>query len=955
MDNMVEILKKALAEQTQCELRFDPISRSVYSVDASIYEVEPIGVALPKSKEDVIRAIQICQEQKISIIPRGAATGITGGCLGRGLILDLSKYMQEILEINFEKGYAVVEPGVVQDTLNQALSPNGYRLGPDTSTGNRATLGGMCANNAAGARSLKYGKMVDRVQEVELVLSNGETIHFGEVSEMEWKEKCTLKGTEGHIYRTADQIRHEYRDQIIAHFPQIPRRVSGYNLDALLKPFPLNLSALIVGSEGTLGVITKIKVGISLKPKMTGICLIHFDDLLKAMETIPWILQWKPIALEMIDDQIIGFGKSSPSLKGELEWLQGVPQAVFIAEFEGDTSEQLEEQLELFAWNMREHSIGYHQSVLTDPQAIQSVWEVRKGGLGLLLSKRSYSRAIAFIEDLSIPPEKLAPFMKKFIDCLNRHGKTAGIYGHVGSGCMHIRPYIDLRSKEELDLIAKLMEEVSSLTLEFHGALSGEHGDGLIRSWLNEKMFGSELLKAFRLWKEAFDPEYLMNPEKIVPKVAHKTPFTETLRLTPETSTTTQKTVFNFTQEGGFELAVDLCNGNGLCRKSEGVMCPSFQATQDEYHTTRARAQALRSLIHGKLEVDTLTSKGVLDVLDLCLECKGCKTECPSQVDMAKMKSEFLYHYQKEHGATLRSKLFSKMGTLLSLTSPLAGIVNMTNRWRITQYILKKLGITPHRSLPTLAPKRFSTLFKKLKQNGSNKVILFNDTYTEFLNPEIGCAAVKVLQTLGYHVIVPPWNCCGRPMISKGMLDEAKETQEKTLHSLLSLQDLPIIFLEPSCLSALQDECPDLCQRENAKSIAERSISFEAFIASHIKDCHLPFPLSHSPTHVKFHSHCHDKALGKTGSLKAVLNALSKVHVEEIPSGCCGMAGSFGYEKEHYDLSMAIGNLKLFPAIKTAPEDSVIVANGISCRSHILHGTGRRAVHIAELIASLIE
>ncbi len=946
-------LEQDLRAHLEGEVRFDDICRKIYSVDASIYEVEPIGIVIPKTREDVIFAVQIAEAHGISVIPRGAATGITGSCLGKGLIIDTSKYLDHILHIDYEKGYALCEPGVVQDTLNQALSGEGYRLGPDTSTGNRATLGGMLANNSAGARSLRYGKMVDHVEAVEMVLANGEIIRFRSCTPVEWEEKCLLNNTEGHIYRTISKIKKEYSEEIEKRFPKIPRRVSGYNLDELIKPGPFNICKLIVGSEGSLGIVTEMKLRIVPKPHITGLCIVHFHDMLEAMNSIQEMLKFHPLSLEMMDHHIISMGKQSNLMKSKLGWLNGNPQTVFIAEFEGENTQEVEDKIQVFEKTMESKRIGYAYTKLTNPEEMSHVWAVRKSGLGLLLSKRTYSRAIAFIEDITLAPEHLPSFMKDFLHLLDQEGKQAGIYGHVGSGCLHIRPYIDLRQSVELKIMTRLMEKVSDLLLEHGGAISGEHGDGLVRSWLNKKMFGDKIYHAFCELKQAFDPDMRMNPGKIVDGQQ----FLENLRLNPEIPTTNFETFLDFSREGGFELAVDLCNGNGMCRKRENVMCPSFQATGDEYDTTRARAQSLRSLIHGRLKPEELTHQGIHDVLDLCLECKGCKKECPSHVDMAKMKAEVLYQYQEKHGYSFRSKLFAHIGTLNKWMSPFASLFNTLSTSKLSRRLLERIGIAPERSLPPLAKERFSTWFNKNRatEKSDKKVVLFNDTFTEFNCPEVGIAAVKILRKLGYEVMVPPWKCCGRPAISKGLLEHARHQSEHLIEEfkLYARQGIPIIGLEPSCILTLKDDLQSLVGNSNddASLIASMCITIDEFLDHALKETSLPFRASNQT--VYFHGHCHQKALVGTSHSLALLKRIPGLQVREIDSGCCGMAGSFGYEKEHYDLSMQIGELKLFLAVRSAP-DAMIVANGMSCRSQIDHGTERPAQHLVEFLAEYL-
>jgi FAD/FMN-containing dehydrogenase/Fe-S oxidoreductase len=946
-----DFMKDFYNELTHCiagEVRFDKISKIAYSVDASIYEVEPIGIVLPKNKADLTNTIKIAAAYQVPIIPRGAATGITGGCLGKGLIVDTSKYLNNILEINFEENYALCEAGVVQDQLNKALSSKGYRLGPDTSTGNRATLGGMTANNAAGARSLRYGKMVDHVLSIELALANGKMLEFSALDETALQCKLQQQDQEGDLYREMVRIRETYRHEIQSKFPNIPRRASGYNLDELIKPGPFNACKLITGSEGTLGVFHTIKVGICKKPAATALCVIHFSDMLKAMQTIPEILAFHPLAFEMIDDQILTMGRLSPVMQHKLQWLQGKPACIFAVEFDADSKEEATQKAIGLQQFLTQKQIGYARIVLDDPVSTSHLWEVRKAGLGLLLSRRTYSRAIAFIEDLSVAPAQLYSFMSKFCAYLKSKGKEAGIYGHVGSGCMHVRPYINLRDSQDAALMHQMILDVSDLVLEHGGSLSGEHGDGLIRSWLNKKMFGEKIYRAFEELKSAFDPTHQMNPGKIV----DGPPLLNNLRTSPETKGASIKTFLDFSKEGGFELAADLCNGNGLCRKKESLMCPSFQATGSEYDTTRARAQSLRAIINGRLPLEEFAGKGLYDVLDLCLECKGCKTECPSQVDMAKMKAEFLYQYQEKHGYSLRNLLFANIGRLNRLSSAFPSLFNYISSSSLSKKMLHWMGIAQERTLPLIANKRFSSWFKKHTQPSGLKrqIVLFNDTFTEFNQPEIGKAAVHILNALGYQVLVPPWHCCGRPMISKGLLPRARKKAEDLIEILYPFanQGLAIVGLEPSCILTLKDDVESLLpSNSKVKTVVNACVTLDEFLSKE----KLPFKAAHQEKTIKLHGHCHQKALCGMQPTLQVLKAIPQAHVSEIESGCCGMAGSFGYEKEHYALSMKIGELRLMPAIRAGSEHDLIVANGFSCRTQIAHATGKQAKHLAEVVA----
>lgn len=903
----------------------DPLHRRIYAVDSSIYEVEPIAVAVPKNQDELIRLLEYAAHQSLPAIARGAGTGIAGGCIGRGLVLDLAKHLNKIVEINIEEEYAIVETGVVQDQLNAALAPHGYRLGPNTSTGNRATIGGMVGNNSAGSHSLKYGVMADAVLEIVLALAGGEVIHFGPCSEQQWKEKCNLHTREGEIYRTLEQIRTTHALEIRKRFHPLPRRSTGYNLPALIESFPLNVCKLIAGSEGSFGIATQIKVAISKVPKSAGVVVLHYTSIEEGFQRVEELLKYNPIAIEMIDAKILEMGRHSPELQSQLGWLKGSPAMLLVVETEDATT--LKE--------IANAGLATESLVLIDPATIQQIWNVRKTGLGLLLSKRSYSRAISFIEDLSVPPDTLSRFIPELTSYLRSKGKEAGIYGHAGAGCLHIRPYIDTRDAADRELMELITRDTAAMILKYGGALSGEHGDGYTRSWLNEMMYGPTLYHAFKELKGAFDPHNLMNPDKVV----NGPPLLRNLRNDKPLKKI--DTFLDFSQEGGFALSADLCNGNGACRKREGVMCPSFQATRDEFDTTRARAQSLRGIITGRLPY-TLASPEIQEVLDLCLSCKGCKKECPSQVDMAKMKAEALYQYQEEHGYSLRSRLIGRPSKLYHWATKAPRLFNWLKETRFSKTILEWIGFTPHRSLPNAAQERFSTWFAKYEQpKGTKEIAFFLDTFTEFNDPHIGKALVQLLNLLNYHVSLIPYSCCGRPLISKGMLREAKEYAGKIEALLVPYvnNNTPIIGIEPSCLSALTDDYQGLIgKRFPVLSVAE-------FLA---KEDLSQLQWKKEPQHIKVHGHCHQRALIGVGPTLEVLRKIPGLHVEEIPSGCCGVAGSFGYEKEHYTLSMKIGELVLLPEVLKS--EGVIIADGTSCRHQIHDGSEVKALHLVELL-----
>ncbi len=919
------------------ELRHDALTKRIYSVDASIYEIEPLAVFFPKSEEEVQEALYEASKEQIPVIGRGAGTGIAGGCIGKGLVIDCSKYLTSILEFNEKEAYVRCQAGVVQNTLNAYLNERGYCLGPDTSTGNRATLGGMANNNSSGAHSIRYGKMVDHVLGATLLLSDGDRIELAALDEAAWLKKEQLTNREGEIYRELRKLTEKYRIPIENDFPKLHRRVSGYNLDTLLNPFPKNLCNILVGSEGSFGITTELTIKLSKKPKYTALCILFFDDLLQSLERMKEYLSFKPFALEVIDETIVALAKMSPAMKGKLSWLPDKNQTLIIAEFDGESRSEVQDKVQAFA--------KLQKSVcIESPQEAQQVWDMRKAGLGLLLSRRTYSRAIAFIEDLAVDPLDLADCMRELKVILNKYGKNAGIYGHAGAGCVHIRPFIDTRDHEDLKVMENIMRETAQLVTKFKGSLTGEHGDGLVRSWLNKEMFGETLYQAFCDIKSLFDPKGLANPGKVV---ATQT-FLENLRLSPKSQLIEPTTFLNFEKEGGYALSVDLCNGNGQCRKKDGLMCPSYQGTHDERHSTRARAQSLRSIIHGHLPPETMTSDALYEILDLCLECKGCKTQCPSQIDMAKLKAEFLYQYQEKNGYSLRNLLFAHIGTANQLGTLFPQLSNFLGNTTLSKKLLDKIGITAQLPLPTFTHQRFSKR-KQEKQSGQKEVVLFIDTYTEFNVPHVGIAAEKVLQALGYHVITPPWTCCGRPFLSKGILKTAEKKAHAAVKRLAPYANrgLAIIGLEPSCLFMLKDDYASLINSEESRTVSKQCVTLEDFLLQHIESG-LPFPF-HQDQDIHLHVHCHQKALQGSDSFIRILSQLNK-NIHEIPTGCCGMAGSFAHEKEHYQLSQTIAGQTLYPAVNRLNKDALLIANGFSCRSQIAHGTSHQAQHLAEIL-----
>ena len=941
---MNEDLYQALKTRVQGEVRFDRASRLMYSTDASIYEIEPIGVVIPHTHEDLFAAMEVARDFKVPVLPRGAGTSLAGQTVADAVVIDISKHLNRVLDVNTEERWAIVEPGVVQEQLNLHLRPMGYLFGPDTATSNRATIGGMIGNNSAGAHSIVYGKTVDHVLQVDAILASGEGLTF---REMKFDEAALRGGLEGRI---ADIISAN-RDEIDRRFPKILRRVSGYNLDEFVRNGKFNLAKLMVGSEGTLGTIRQAKVRIEPRPRANALCVVHFADLVESIRASDIILAFKPAAMELIDDMIINLGRNSLEISRSMGFIEGNPAALVLVEFYGENETELRSKLNAMEAALKREKSGYAYVRVFDPAEQAAIWKVRKAGLGLLLGMKGERKPIAFVEDCAVDPSKLPEFFLRFRDVIHKYETTAGFYGHASVGCLHIRPLINTKDKRDIQVMKDMADEISDLVIEFGGGMSGEHGDGLARSHLNKKLFGPEIYKAFCDVKAAFDPENRMNPGKIV----HAPPMDRNLRYGTEYRTMPITTHYDFSREGGFATAVELCNGAGVCRKkNEGTMCPSYMVTLEDKHSTRGRANLMREVLSGKLPAEEFTGKDLYDTLDLCLECKGCKAECPSNVDMAKLKYEFLAHYNDENGTPLRSRMFANIHTASKVAALMPSLANWTLTSAVVRTVLDRfVGIDARRKLPLFANQTFESWFSKRGASPARekKVLLFHDTFINYNYPDIGKAATELLEAAGYEVrIAEQRKCCGRPMISKGLAEEARANAEfnvRQLHSFVE-EGYSIVGCEPSCILTFRDEYPDLVKGHYAADIARASFLLEEFIVKEKQAGRWSIELKKQEPKALLHGHCHEKALIGSRYLKEALSLAYAV--EEIDSGCCGMAGSFGYEKEHYDISIAIGRRRLFPAVESNP-DAVVVAPGISCRQQVEHATGRKALHPAEALA----
>src|SRR5215472_8111642 len=709
---MNEDLYQALKTRIAGEVRFDRASRLMYSTDASIYEIEPIGVVIPRTHEDVFAAVEIARDFQVPVLPRGGGTSLAGQTVGEAVVIDMSKHLNRVLEVNKEERWAIVEPGVVQEQLNLHLKPMGFLFGPDTSTANRATIGGMMGNNSAGSHSILYGKTIDHVVEMDVVLASGERRAF---REMKCEDAVMRGGLEGRI---ADIVRAN-REEIDRRFPKILRRVSGYNLDEFVRNGKFNLVKLVVGSEGTLATVHQAKVRIEPRPPATALCVVHFADIVESIRASDIILPFKPAAIELIDDMIINLGRNSLEISRLMGFVEGNPAALLLVEFYGENEAELRSKLDAMEAALKREKAGYAYVRAFDPAEQTSIWKVRKAGLGLLLGMKGERKPIAFVEDCAVEPSKLPEFFIKFRDVIHKYDTSAGYYGHASVGCLHIRPLINTKDARDIRIMKDMTDDITDLVMEFGGGMSGEHGDGLARSHLNEKLFGPQIYRAFQNVKAAFDPDYRMNPGKIV----KAPPMTENLRYGTKYRTVALDTHYDFLREGGFATAVELCNGTGVCRKkNEGTMCPSYMVTLEDKHSTRGRANLMREILSGKLPAEEFTGKDLYDALDLCLECKGCKAECPSNVDMAKLKYEFLAHYYEQNGTPLRSRMFAGIHSASKVASLWPSLANrVLSSPTIRRALDSFVGIDARRKLPGFASQTFESWFERRpKTNDGN-------------------------------------------------------------------------------------------------------------------------------------------------------------------------------------------------------------------------------------------
>jgi len=968
---MQQLNLKRLKSQLEGDLFVDNVWRILYSTDASQYKEKPLAVTRPKNKEDIKKIIAFARENGISIIPRGAGTSLAGQVVGTGIVVDVSKYMNRIIEYNQSENYVIVEPGVVLAELNQFLAEHGMLFGPETSTANRCVLGGMLGNNSCGLHSLAYGSVREHILEVEAILSDGSETTFKALSKADFAEKMNGNPNllEKSIYQTTSKILSDPGNQkeIREKFPdqRVTRRNMGYAIDVLMNSErfteggePFNFCKLLAGSEGTLAFSTQLKLNvIPLPPKHKGLLCVHFKTVEEAIDGNLVALNFNPMAIELMDDPIMQAAKQNIEQNKNRFFIKGDPGALLMIEFAFESEEELQTTAAALEKELRKAGLGYHYPLITGADKIKRVWALRTAGLGLLANIPGDKKGVPGIEDTAVHPEFLADYIADLKKVLNKLGLSSVYYAHIATGEIHFRPLINFKEKEDVQKFESLMQEVATLVKKYRGSMSGEHGDGRARGKFIPFMLGEKNYELVRLVKKTWDPANLFNPGKIV----DTPPITENLRVIPGKKIPEVETLFDFSRNKGFFRSIEKCNGSGDCRKNArigGTMCPIFMATRDEDKSTRGRANILREFLYNNDKKNIFDHREIYEILDLCLSCKACKSECPSNVDMAKLKAEFMQHYYDIHGIPLRSKLIAYLPRLNKLSVLFRPLVNLLMK---TAVFKSSVGFSTQRSIPgysKITLKRWANRQLLNHGGGNNRktVYLFNDEFTNYNESDIGIKAILLLNHLGYEVKIPITKESGRTFLSKGLVRTAKKIAN---NNVLRLKDCisattPLIGIEPSAILAFRDEYPELVDSElkpAAEKLATNALLFEEFFSGEIEKGNISAD-SFTPDGKKIllHGHCQQKAVASTASTKKMLSLPENYFVEEIPSGCCGMAGSFGYEKEHFDLSMKIGEMVLFPAVRSAEESVIIVAPGTSCRHHIKDGTGKTALHPVEVL-----
>jgi FAD/FMN-containing dehydrogenase/Fe-S oxidoreductase len=965
-------LLQELTTQLEGELQFDSLTKTLYATDASVYREIPLAVAFPKTESDIQKLVQFATDHGTSLIPRTAGTSLAGQCVGNGIVVDVSKHFTKILEFNKEKRWVRVQPGVVRDELNRFLKPHGLFFSPITSTANRAMIGGMVGNNSSGTTSIVYGVTRDKVISLNTILSDGNEVVFGDISQDDFDRKCSLKTLEGKVYR---QLFDELNDpaaraEIHAQFPKksIHRRNTGYAVDELLKSEffegkeKFNFCKLLAGSEGTLAFTTEIKISLDPLPEPFEIVVAaHFASIHESMKSAQVAMKHPATAVELMDKIILDCTKESIEYSKNRYFVEGDPEALLMIEFRGKTLEEAMSKGEALITDLKTEGYGYAYPII-EPAMVSSAWALRAAGLGLLGNIPGDPKAVACIEDTAVDIEDLADYIDEVDAMMDGFNQKPVHYAHAGAGEIHLRPILDLKKSEDVEQFYQISKASAELVKKYQGSLSGEHGDGRVRAAFIPKMVGEKNYELFRRIKATWDPKNIFNPGKIVDAA----PMNQFLRYTPDVKTPEHETVLDFSAAGGILRLAEKCNGTGDCRKlpeSGGTMCPSYMATRNEKDTTRGRANVLREFLTLDKKENAFDHPEIKEAMDLCLSCKGCTSECPSNVDMASMKAEFLYQYQKTHGIPLRSRAFAYINELNQLGSIVPGIANFFLSSSFTGGLMKSfLGVAPSRNLPEISSvslrKWYAKNYELLPSAGKTikTIYFFVDEFTNHNDTAIGIKAISLLKKLGYAVKVVDHEESGRSALSKGLLLKAKKHAEANVRIFDKLIDgnTPLIGLEPSAILSFRDEYPKIVSSElvaSAKKLKFHVKLIDEFLGQEIAAGNIKSDSFTSKSqNVKLHGHCHQKALSSINWTQKLLSLPENYTVETIPSGCCGMAGSFGYEAEHYEVSQQVGELVLFPAVRKADAETIIAAPGTSCRHQIEDGTGRKAMHPVEIL-----
>jgi FAD/FMN-containing dehydrogenase/Fe-S oxidoreductase len=964
-------LQNRLRQAIKGEVAFDPASRGRYATDASFYQIMPVGVVVPRDREDVEAALSIARDEGISVLPRGGGTSQSGQAVNESLVLDMARHLDRVISVDANKRRCVVEPGVVLDELNRVLKPHGLWFPVDVSTASRATIGGMAGNNSCGTRSIRYGTMRDNVIAIDAIMASGKAAHFGVVDRR--SAMRNVEGPNNGLVRDLLALGEREAEEIDARFPRVLRRVGGYNIDALVpKGQHNNLAHLLVGSEGTLALSAKLELKLSpvLRTRVVGVC--HFARFYDAMDAAQHLVTLDPVSVELVDRTMIALARDIPIFRATVErFVQGEPDALLLVEFAEDDQEENRRRLKRleamvgdlgFDWE----GTGRHWGGVVpveDPALQAAITEVRQSGLSIMMSMKSAGKPVSFVEDCAVPLEHLAEFTDRLTQIFEKHGTRGTWYAHASVGCLHVRPVLNLKLEMDVKAMRAIAEEAFEMVRAYKGSHSGEHGDGIVRSEFHEKMFGPRLVKAFEKVKDRFDPAGVLNPGKIVraPKMDDRRLF----RYAPDYQVKDFRTRLDWSEWSGagrgFQGAVEMCNNNGACRKLEGgTMCPSYRATRNERDVTRGRANTLRLAISGKLGPDGLASDSVMEALKLCVSCKGCRRECPTGVDVAKMKIEVMAARAVRGKLTLRDRLIAYLPRYAPLASRLPWLMNLRDRVPGAAWTSEKVaGFSARRPLPIWRSDTFRVTGAEFGSAAGREVVLFADTFNTYFEPENLTAAVNVLAAGGYRIhLAAPIGinqrplCCGRTFLSAGLVDEAKAEAERLVSALMPFVSLgaPVLGLEPSCIFTLRDELQSVLPGESSVAISCHAFLLEEFLAGEAEAGRLKLPLKPIGGPVYLHGHCHQKAFGAMNAVEKVLRLVPDLDLTTIQSSCCGMAGAFGYQAETYDVSMQMAELSLLPALRAAEPDAIIVADGTSCRQQIEDGGGRQAMHLARFL-----